>query len=276
MTCKTLMVHLDLNSDNDAVLAVAADLAMRLDARVIGIAACQPLQVLVNESFTVEDVIEEDRQQIDREIAAAEAQFRAALQGRARLLLWRSAVTFEPLADFIAEEARAADLVISAKDVGPSLLDESHRVKIADLVMQAGRPVLLVPRHVRSLALRHVFVGWKETREARRAAADALPLLSEARECTVLEITAKGRQRIAQAHVDDVVAWLASHQVNAVPQVLARVGDEIGDLRVELLSRRCDLFVAGAYGRARLREWMFGGVTEDMLLNPDFCVLLSH
>jgi nucleotide-binding universal stress UspA family protein len=47
-------------------------------------------------------------------------------------------------------------------------------------------------------------------------------------------------------------------------------------LRSELLQRKCDLLVAGAYGHSHLNEWIFGGVTQDLLLNSEFCVLLSH
>ena len=47
-------------------------------------------------------------------------------------------------------------------------------------------------------------------------------------------------------------------------------------LRSTLLDRGCEMLVAGAYGRGRIGEWIFGGVTRDVLLNPDFCVLISH
>jgi nucleotide-binding universal stress UspA family protein len=37
-----------------------------------------------------------------------------------------------------------------------------------------------------------------------------------------------------------------------------------------------DRLVAGAYGHRRLREWMFGGVTRDLLATSPFCRLMSH
>lgn len=276
MTYKSLMVHLELGAENDGVLAIAADLARRFNARVIGIAACQPMQALYPEGFTAGDVIAADWDEINRELAAAERQFRKALEGRAHGLQWRSTVTYAPLADFLAEEARAADLIITARDIGPSLLDETRRVNIGDLVMRAGRPVLLVPKGIRALPMRHVFVGWKESRESRRAVADALPLLREAKHVTVLEVATGTRLKTAGEHVEDVASWLGAHGVTAVAQSLAQAGDEKGYLRAELLDRHCDLLVAGAYGHARAREWAFGGVTQDMLLNPDYCVLISH
>jgi nucleotide-binding universal stress UspA family protein len=180
------------------------------------------------------------------------------------------------LSDYVADHARAADLLITGKDIGASLLDESRRVKLGDLVMRAGRPVLIVPKGITTLAMRHVMVGWKEAREARRAVADALPLLQAAGHATVLEVTSQDSCTTAQAVVEDVVLWLQQHQVEATADVLVASGAETGYLHATLLDRKCDLLVAGAYGHTRLSEWVFGGVTMDVLLNPGFCVLLSH
>jgi hypothetical protein len=42
MSYSTLMVHLELERSNDARLRIAGDLAEQFDARLIGIAACDP------------------------------------------------------------------------------------------------------------------------------------------------------------------------------------------------------------------------------------------
>lgn len=276
MTYKSLMVHLELKGDNQGVLKIAGELAERFGAKVTGIAACQPIQVIANEGFAAPEVIMQDREEMVRELSAAESQFRAALTGRASELEWRSSITYAPLADYIADEARSADLIITAKDIGPDLFDESRRVRLGDLVMRAGRPLLVVPDGVTSLPLRHVFVGWKDSREARRAVADAVPLLKAAGQATIVEIAPEHQRAVAQARVDDVANALKRHGVDASGRTLTTAGAEAGFLHAFLLDSHCDLLVAGAYGHNRLREWAFGGVTEDVLLNPSFCVLLSH
>ena len=275
MSYKNLLVNLGLRADNSAVLAIAAELVTRFGARAIGVAACQPYQVPADEPLGTDGVIGPEESEIVREFAEVEAQFRAAMHGRTHDVQWRFGITLAPLADFIAEQARAADLIVTGHH-GKAHSDSLRQVPVGDLVMRAGRPVLLVPQWVRSLAMRHAFVGWKEGRETRRAAADAIPLLREASRVTVLEICAQERRDMAQNDVEDVAAWLVTHGVNAVAQSLCAVGGEGEHLRAELLDRKCDLLVAGAYGHAQLREWAFGGVTRDMLLNPDFCVLISH
>ena len=276
MQYKTLMVHLELSGGNEGILNIAGQLAERFDARVIGIAACQPVSVPFDEGFALEDIVARDRAEISREIAVAEAQFRDALKNRAKALEWRACITARPLVDYIASEARAADLVITGKDIGPKLFDQTRRVPMGDLVMRCGRPILLVPPGVDTLAFRHVFVGWKETREARRAVADALPLLKLAGRSTVVEVTDERGENAAKAHLADVTSWLAMHQISATPHVAVAAGAGADYLRGFLRDRKCDLMIAGAYGHNRLSEWFYGGVTYDLLLDPDFCVLISH
>jgi nucleotide-binding universal stress UspA family protein len=276
MTYKTLMVHLELDGKNSGLLEVAADLADRFDAGVIGIAACQPFQMLFDEGLTAGEVTLADRAEIVREIAAAEAEFRQALKGRVKTLEWRSSISYAPLASCIADEARAADLVITSPDRGASMLDNTRRVKIGDLALEAGRPLLIVPHGISTVALKNVFVAWKDSRESRRAVTDALPLLKLAKNVTVLEAAGAADQGRAHGRVMDVARWLESHGVAADPVTTARGGPEATELHADLIERGCDFLVAGAYGHSRLGEFVFGGVTRDLLLDPEYCVLISH
>lgn len=276
MDYRTLLVHLDLDGDNDSLLKVTAELAERFEARVIGIAAGQPIQPLLDEGLSMPDLATRDRAELNRELSACRQQFEQALAHRVREIEWRSAITLASLSDYIADEARCADLVITGKDIGAALLDNSRRVDIGDLAFRAGRPVLIVPRGITSLPLRHVFLAWKDSREARRAALDGLPLLKAAGQATVLEVTSESDVPSAERRVGDVVRWLAPHGVRAASLVTGTQSGQEGYLHAELVDCRCDLLVAGAYGHSRLGEWVFGGVTQNMLLNPDFCVLISH
>jgi hypothetical protein len=54
--------------------------------------------------------------------------------------------------------------------------------------MQTGRPLLVVPDACSWLDLRSVLIAWKDTAEARRAVADALPMLRKASDITIVEI----------------------------------------------------------------------------------------
>lgn len=276
MPYKTIMVHLELSGDNAGVLSVAAELSKRFGAAVIGIALAQPMQVLYEEGWTAIDVVTADRTETEKELAACEAQFRRALQDCTSDIEWQGEMTYEPLADVIAERARAADLIVTGRDIGGALFDTSRRVNIGQLAMTAGRPVLLVPQGITSLPLRNVFIGWKDAREARRAVSDALPLLAAADQVTVLTVTDLVETRQSDLEIEDVVSWLGRHGTKAKGVTVTFEGSETACLNRELKNRGCDLLVAGAFGHNRLGEWVFGGATQDLLLDPDFCVLLSH
>lgn len=276
MTYASLMVHLDLGAPSAGLLQVAADLAGRFKARVIGIAACQPMPIAFGDGYMSAEVIEQDRAESEKETNKAEADFRAALHGKVTEPEWRSTISYMALADYVAGQARGADLLITGPDrKGPSF-DSSRQVNIGDLVMRVGRPVLIVPPGASTLDLASVVVGWKESRETRRAVADALPLLQQAGRVTVVEVAADDDLVDARGRLQDVVAWLKCHGVVAEALAVPSVGNDATRLDAIAREHRAGLLVAGAYGHNRLREWVLGGVTRDLLLHPDRCSLVSH
>ena len=119
-------------------------------------------------------------------------------------------------------------------------------------------------------------VGWKDTRETRRAAFDALPLLKKAAHVAVVEIAAEEELAAAGTHLDDVVGWLKRHGVVVVSLAAPSTGDDATQLNAIAEEHGADVIVAGAYGHSRLREWVLGGVTRDLLLRADRCSLVSH
>lgn len=276
MTYKTLMVHLQLRQSNDGVLKIAADLAERFQAGVIGIAACQPLQIVQGDVYVSGDLVDQDREEITKEIREVEAAFRAALFMCANPVEWRSAVTLASLPGYLANEARSADLVITGLDRDASLFDMSRHVNIGDLVMQVGRPVLIVPTTAHALKAERIVVGWKDTRESRRAILDALPFLRRAAQVALVEIADAADLAAARARLADVAAWLKRHGVVAEPVASPSTGDDAARLKAIVRDQDAGLVVIGAYGHSRLREWAFGGVTRELLFHTDRCLLVSH
>ena len=277
MNIKTVMVHMELGQASERLATFAADLAGRLGAvSVIGIAGCQPVQLVYEETYVAGEIMAADREQIEAELKEAEQRFRDAFKARVKRLEWRSDITPGALADYIASEARAADLLISGPDIGGSIFDHARQVKIADLVFKAGRPVIIVPRGCDHLDLSHVLIGWKDTAECRRALASALPLLALAGRISVLSIISEERKDQAEKQVADVVQWLARHGLEAAGETHVLNGDDTLAFERLVQEKAPGLVVAGAYGHSRLREWVLGGVTCDFLIDPDRPVLLSH
>jgi len=271
MSYNTLMVCCDLNPKNDNRLHIAATLAERFDARVIGIAAQEvivPLGLAESDAFANVDMWKQNQANIAKRLQQVEERFREALKGRAKQIEWRSAIA-EPVS-FIAGESRAADLVIVGKGADDTGLDP------ADLVMWAGRPLLLVPDDVALLKAERILVAWKDTREARRAIYDALPLLHLCQKAIVAEIDEGNNPAAANHRLEDVIAWLTGHGVNATAWSEPLLKGAAAQLDALADTEVLDLIVAGAYGHGKIREWVFGGVTRDLLRQPSRCHLLAH
>lgn len=277
MTYATVMVSLALDESNEARLEVAGQFAERFEAGIVGVAASEfnPPLYFTSGQFA-QDLIDEGRASIIKRIGELEAQFRAAMKSRAGHVEWRSAVDFP--ARHIVREARCADIIVSGGDRG-AFSDPLVLASPKDLVMQAGRPLLVVPDTVKWIDLRSVLVAWKDTAEARRAIADALPLLRKAKYITVAEIVEKdGSRQAAASRVRDVVAWLSRHNVSASELVPEANGDR--DAREQLDGLAADVgagvIVAGAYGHSRFRELILGGMTQHLITQSARCVVLSH
>jgi nucleotide-binding universal stress UspA family protein len=269
------MVYLDLEHGSEPALRVVCELADRFKSEVIGVTAGLPAVAIYADAMIAPSVLEIADQQLNQAIGHCETRFRSALKDSGRPLQWRSAVAYP--ADFLAAEARAADLLVVGRSENYALLGPSQQLAIGDAVMKAGRPVLVVPPRHTGLALDRLLLAWKDTAEARRAVSAALPLLRKAKELTIVEIVpdASGRDAAA-ARVADVVHWLQRHNVQASARVELSAGDAGSQLDAIASEARIDIIVAGAYGHARLSEWIFGGVTRHLLQHSSACVLLAH
>jgi nucleotide-binding universal stress UspA family protein len=274
MTYPTLLLHMAIGLPNQACLASARYLAERFDARVIGAAACDPQPPASFEGIYPPDVVVADRGYAREKLDAAQAEFRRAFAGRENRIEWRGA--FAPPAAWLAAQSRAADLVVTGA-VKPELLaDPNWRLDPGELVMRAGRPMLLVPEAGADLGLRTVVLAWKDTREARRAASDALPLARLAERVLVVSVAEDDESR-AQASAADIVGWYHRHDIAAEERPLPLVSDPASQLKALALEEGADVIVAGAYGHSRTREWVFGGVTRDFMAREcSHHLLLSH
>ena len=270
-----LMVHVQPGSSNAATLEVAGDLAARFKADVIGIAACQPMQIFYGEGYVNAESIDSDSKLIAAQLREAEAEFRAALKTQSAALDWRTSVSPMAIAQTVAREACSADLVITSAGIS-SLSERTRRADTSDLVMQAGRPVLVVPHNAKSLKLQRVVVFWNDSRAARRAIADALPLLLKAAYVAVVMLVPEDETLAGRMHLDAVVAWLNRHGIECWSVVAKAERDDVTQLKTIAEEQEADVIVAGAYGHSRFHEWALGGVTRDLLLHSDRCALLSH
>ena len=276
MAYKALMVEAGPGAGTEARVRLAAKLAGECGAQLIGLAACAvrpPFMPPFGESVMVADIIEDDMRRVRAMLEAAGDRFRAIAGAAAE---WRAFLEYP--GDALAREARAAELVIIGRDAEARPAGVRQTAAPGDVLMRAGRPVLVVPPGVTGLAGRRVLVAWNESREARRAVIDALPLLARAERVQVLEICEPGEgAALGKRHVQDVAQLLLRHGARTSGEAVVRGGRSATAELLRAAERLdADLLVAGGYGHTRLSEWVFGGVTRDLLTACPICCLLSH
>jgi nucleotide-binding universal stress UspA family protein len=173
--------------------------------------------------------------------------------------------------DRLIVQSRRHDLVVvkggKAEDGGMGLDD------VGRLVLSAGRPVLLAPT-VPTSAIRTVAVAWKDSPEAARAVTAAMPILERARRVFVVSA---GEDEESKSDTAGVVTHLQWHGIDAEAHHVEPRGRDAHDAVLEMArAADADLLVAGAYGRNRLREVIFGGFTEGLLEDASLPVLFLH
>jgi nucleotide-binding universal stress UspA family protein len=273
MSYATLMVWVNVDHVSKQFVGVAAGLADKFAANLLGLSAVTIVPPFVAEGVVVIDnATEFDVAKVKASLAEAGNKVQAAA-GTGRQIEWRSVIEFPT--ETLISEARCADLVVI--ESGRSSGNMYRSADVGAAILGAGRPFLVVPAAVKSLTADHVMIGWKDTREARRAVQDALPFLHEAKRVTVLELCEKEQMETARNHVDDVVRYLAQHRINAERRVEIQARGSRADQIIEWADdEEADLLVTGAYGHSRLNEWMFGGMTRDLLTTSPICCLMSH
>ncbi|HEY4773676.1 MAG TPA: universal stress protein [Xanthobacteraceae bacterium] len=276
MSYATLMVHVDTDDADEASQArarLASALADRFQAELIGIAARAPLPFAA-EGVVIDPVpMQREIEDIAARLERTADQFRAIAGKGGRQVEWRSALEFPT--EFVAREACAADLVIIG--AGRAAREPYRALDAGSLILKAGRPVLVAPGDLAALAAKRIAVAWKDAREARRALADALPFLQLADSIELLEVCEWGAEEQTLRRLKDVAGFLARHRITSVTERVLPGAGNAGEVLLRFVAdEQADLIVAGAYGHTRLGEWMFGGVTRDLITKSPVCCLLSH
>lgn len=279
MSYKSIAVHLDTGKRAHPRLEIALRLAREFEAELTGAFAIfspdpQAMYVMAG-SAEYYSIYEKDRKV---RAAAIERLFKAEITRANVPGGWVETGDHEVLP--MSRTASGADLIILGQDDpdDPESFIADHFVE--NVVMSSGRPVLLIP-YVGDFPTigSRVMIAWDGSREAIRAAHDALPFLKGADEVTVVSVNEHPNHSLSSdIRGADVAAMLARHDVKVTVSTVEGGHDlPIGDA---LLSRAfdlsADLLVMGAYGHARWQELVLGGATRTILSVSTLPVLLSH
>jgi nucleotide-binding universal stress UspA family protein len=182
---------------------------------------------------------------------------------------WHREVGLE--AERITDYGRAADLLILGR---PPARDGVSAGVLEAALLDSGRP-LLIPGEAPLAALpERIAVAWKETPEAARAVAAAMPFLSKANRVTIL-LVEEGVERPANEE-PRVAAGLRWHGFQVSVRRLQPGPEGAPETLLAAAREEAALLVMGGYGHSRLREWLFGGFTQRVLSGSPLPVLMMH
>lgn len=256
---RSILVNADRTPGSNARIETALEIARRhgghitvlVDTPVSRYIAMDPM----GGSYVISDALDKARADDDAVADAAEAHLADA------------GVPFEvvrceddPVTAF-AYAARLSDLIVVSRSGGLA----------GDLALRARAPVLAVSDSPLRLPVGSACIGWDGGEQAAAALRAAVPLLASC--SSVRLVCVVGKEGAFPAA--DALRYLRRHGISADLEEHQRQQSTQETLAQAV--RGADLLVMGAYGKSRVREFLFGGVTE-FFLNEDAApaLLLAH
>ena len=274
MSYKWIFTYCDDEADLGGRLATALDMASRFEAHLTVLTLGYLRELPYGDEYVTRAALAEWQQDAN---ASAEALARSATEH-----LTRSGVRGEarPLVTFagglestFGKEVRLADLVVLGRP------EDAAHTRAAEILAEGalfdgGATTLICPARMPEQAGKTIVIAWNGGREALRAVRRAMPFLKGAGR---IEIAAVDTGRPAEPSAEDLAILLSRHGLEVEVAILPREGQAVSDVLLQRLADTgADLLVMGAYGRSRLREFVLGGVTRDMLRNIDVPTLMAH
>ncbi len=277
MSYKTILVHIDDTPRAKQRIELAAKLAVRQEAHLVGVAVTGVSRFIYQDgNITGIDPsllshLEFLRERADR----SAAEFAPSVRNFG-VNSCASEVTQDEADGGIGLRARYCDLVIigqhDPEELSPSVMSDFPEY----LILNTGRPVLVIPYAGEFTQVgRRPLVAWDGSRSATRAITDAIPLLQKA-DLVQLVIINPPRDAHGEQPGADMALYLARHGIKVEVSTHTSkidIGNTLLSIAADLDS---DLIVMGGYGHSRFREMIMGGATRSLLEHMTIPVFFSH
>lgn len=173
----------------------------------------------------------------------------------------------------IGGHAQYSDLVVLPRPYGDDVSGSAAEA-FAGALFDGDATVLVCPAGTEQVAPDTAMIAWNGSREALSATRRAIPFLKQAKSVEIVLVDTLTDQpdpgeRLAlmlSRHGIKVDIITQPRSPEPVSETLLRRGREL----------QAGLLVMGAYGHSRLREYLVGGVTRDLLSRTTVPVLLAH
>jgi nucleotide-binding universal stress UspA family protein len=280
MSYKTITVSLKSEENAERLCAFACMVARKFNAHLIGIHTIPAIEIYPGLGMLADDSMMVDFSKNQRRVSKViESIFDNAVRKETFVSEWREVnaknirLEYNLIADWVSSDL----IIIGQSDPKVDRHDQQNLVE--DAIRHSGRPVLVLPYAGTFKAIgENILLGWSGTKEASRAAHDALPFIKTAVNTQILLV---GKQDDATHYVEQTATELAIGLDRHGAKVTV-IHSELGSLTIgdELLNRACDLgadmIVTGGFGHSRIYDFVLGATTNHILRHMTVPVLLSH
>lgn len=280
MGYRTILAVLDTERNVGPVAELAIDLARQFSSHIIGIRAETLATVPLIAPMEIPDpsAIEALQKVAQEETRNIEAAFRHQLDSSGVAYEFRTFVSSAgTAADSVLETARTCDLIVARQNDAKHEADNSADIEA--FILESGRPLLLLPFALsKAMPVRRALVAWNGSREAARAAFDALPFLKQAESVEIFSVDPPDMPRQNPEFAGaDLAATLSRHGVKVSLHTETNCPTPTAEAIANRLSNESvDLLVMGGYGHSRWWEMLFGGVTRSLLDSMTAMTLMSR
>ena len=278
MSYQTIVVHLDCGKCRSDRLDLAARIAAEFDARLIGLFALDLYSGLPAAADAGSILVEAELKRREACMSVAQTEFFEKCVSLSVNAEWQTSE--DDAAQEVALAACCADLVIIGQTHPATYADDGVSASFAaDVVLTAGKPVLIVPYtgHFEGIGKR-TLVAWNAAPESRRAMMNALPLLERSQAVEVVSFE-EGRGHLDPDENDRLAvhAYLHDHGVNATVTRHSAEDFPPGELILsQALDDHADCIVMGAYGEPRDKGALLGSATRTVMKFMTVPVIMSH
>ena len=277
MAIKNLAVAYNGSSNADTAVAFAIQMCRKYDATLTGLYVNAPVRFEGQVKRWISDDTMSNLRHAEQQVGQSiEARFRdqAAAAGFEGQVEWIG--DEGPPNTVLARLARYYDLLLIGQFSEPA--DRNRPVRAEDLVLMSGTPLIIVPNgyEVRPFG-EYAVLAWDGSRPAARALSDAMQILETKKRLDVVTVAARGKDTPDASARPNIVTHLRRHGIDARQVTLAANREGIGPTILDYCARNGpDVLVMGAYSHTRLREDLFGGVTQHVFRKMTVPVLMAH
>ncbi len=175
----------------------------------------------------------------------------------------------------LLEHAMFSDATIFLNQTVPS--SEITTRAFNGALLDSGTPVIVLGANADKMPdIKKVMYAWNGEPQAAKAVHQSLPWLNGATEAHVVVVD-PGDNTEDPNPGDNIAAYLARQNLAVTVDRLSGGRRKVSEVLIEHATDiEADLIVMGGYSHSRLREWLIGGTTRDILKEAKLPVLMAH